>query len=78
MANDGARTYPRYWPDADGWSEWVRPVVDNYRIACCDCGLVHNMEFRTADDGLPEFRVSRNNRSTGQLRRHAGITVKTS
>lgn len=30
----------------DGWSRWVQPVMSNYRMACCDCGLVHTMEFR--------------------------------
>jgi len=30
----------------DGWSEWVYPYMDNYKIACCDCGLVHDMELK--------------------------------
>lgn len=30
----------------NGWSRWVPPTMKGYRIACCDCGLVHNMEFR--------------------------------
>jgi hypothetical protein len=29
----------------NGWSRWVRPVPRNYMMACCDCGLVHRMEF---------------------------------
>lgn len=28
-----------------GWSEWDFPVMTGYKIACCDCGLVHDMEF---------------------------------
>lgn len=28
----------------DGWSDWVHPLP-GYRMKCCDCGLVHNMEF---------------------------------
>lgn len=31
---------------ADGWSRWVSPVMRGYKMACCDCGLVHDMEFR--------------------------------
>lgn len=29
-----------------GWSRWVPPLHKGYRMACCDCGLVHNMEFK--------------------------------
>lgn len=29
-----------------GWSRWVPPLHKGYKLACCDCGLVHNMEFR--------------------------------
>lgn len=29
-----------------GWSEWVFPK-DNYLMKCCDCGLVHEMQFKT-------------------------------
>lgn len=30
----------------DGWSRWVPPLMDGYRMACCDCGLVHDMQFQ--------------------------------
>lgn len=30
----------------NGWSRWVQPVMRNYIMACCDCGLAHRMEFR--------------------------------
>lgn len=31
-----------------GWSEWVMPhPVKNYFFKCCDCGLVHEMQFGT-------------------------------
>lgn len=53
----------------DGWSEWIHPLP-GYRFSCCDCGLVHNMEFRIDDLGRINFRASRNNRATGQIRRH--------
>jgi Fe-S-cluster containining protein len=29
-----------------GWTEWVRPA-DGYRMKCCGCGLVHEMQFKT-------------------------------
>ena len=55
----------------DGWSRWVYPVMDGYKMSCCDCGLVHDMQFRVTDEyDRVEFRVRRNNRATAQVRRH--------
>jgi hypothetical protein len=31
-----------------GWTRWQAPVMDGYLMQCCDCGLVHVVEFRTA------------------------------
>lgn len=28
----------------DGWSDWSHPLP-GYRIQCCDCELIHEMEF---------------------------------
>lgn len=29
-----------------GWSDWILPTPRrSYKMACCDCGLVHDMEF---------------------------------
>ena len=40
-----------------------------YKIACCDCGLVHDFVF-VSDDGQDiGIAARRNNRATGQLRR---------
>lgn len=30
------------------WSEWVNPDNDSYMMKCCDCGLVHEMQFKVA------------------------------
>lgn len=30
----------------DGWCEWIYPRMDDYRLACCDCGLVHEMQLK--------------------------------
>jgi hypothetical protein len=48
--------------------EWVRPVMDGYKVACCDCGLVHRVDFRVITD-VVEFRVSPLPRSTAMTRR---------
>lgn len=58
----------------DGWSEWVHPLKP-YRMACCDCGLVHELEFRIDDKNQLNFRARRANRSTAQIRRHQGIKI---
>ena len=52
----------------DGWTDWVQPVRRGYKIACCDCGLVHSMNFRIRR-GRVQFQVSRNARSTAMVRR---------
>lgn len=54
--------------ESDGWSNWVQPLMSGYKLCCCDCGLVHTMDFRV-EDGQVQYRISRNNRSTGQVRR---------
>lgn len=51
------------------WSRWVQPIRRGYKLACCDCGLVHDMDVRI-QKGRVQFRMARNNRSTGQVRRH--------
>lgn len=31
-----------------GWSEWIYPhPTKNYLLKCCDCGLVHEVQFKT-------------------------------
>ena len=61
--------YKQELGDNDGWTRWVCPVEENYKMSCCDCGLVHDVDFRVFQDRA-EFRMRRNNRSTGQKRRY--------
>lgn len=66
------RTYPHDRTDAigaDGWSDWNLPVQRGYRLGCCDCGLIHEMDFRV-EGGNVEYRIRRDNRATAQIRRH--------
>lgn len=51
--------------------EWVRPVRRKFKMICCDCGLVHDTDFRIVGKHI-EFRSYRNYRSTGQIRRNNG------
>ena len=53
---------------------WVKPVRRDYRLACCDCGLVHSYNFRLVRSGKRgsqiQYQVSRNDRATAAIRRH--------
>lgn len=71
------RDYTKLQAGPNGWCEWQRPIHGsgkrNYRLACCECQLVHDMQFRVKKRGNRRldvvFRVSRNNRATAALRR---------
>jgi hypothetical protein len=66
--------------DAKSFSKWIDPPW-KYRMACCDCVLVHDFEFRIVLRGKAikaqvdgrnaqiQFRVHRNNRATAGIRR---------
>jgi hypothetical protein len=57
--------------DAGDWSDWVDPKQDEYLIACCDCGLVHEMQFRVAkfeSDTSNECEVIEDNNIHAQFR----------
>lgn len=41
-----------------GWSDWIQPVKHGYKMQCCDCGLVHTMDFRIAEERV-QFRAKR-------------------
>lgn len=60
--------YPRLKEGLDGWTKWVRPDHEDYKLACCDCGLVHRMQFQVVN-GQVEYRASRDMRATSQVRR---------
>lgn len=49
--------------------QWVQPVRKGYGMACCDCLLVHRLDFRIKN-GRIQMRARRDNRSTAQLRRY--------
>jgi hypothetical protein len=61
--NTSLAKYPK---QIDG--EWVRPIESGFKECFCDCGLVHKVDFRIVE-GHVEYRVFRDNRATGQVRR---------
>ena len=39
------------------YGEWTRPRLTNFREQCCDCGLIHRLDFRIVDArGAPARR----------------------
>lgn len=61
----------RKYPGGDS-GKWIRPIRKGYRLRCCDCDLVHSLDFRVVKEGKNsylEFRVFRDNRSTAACRR---------
>jgi hypothetical protein len=58
-------------------NEWQMPVMDKYKLACCDCGLVHNIDFKVIDDDTHKkiknasvlFKAKRNIKLTKELRK---------
>lgn len=49
MGNEARREFLAMDPGEDGWCEWVHPIPADhglgYLMKCCDCELVHEMEF---------------------------------
>jgi hypothetical protein len=41
--------YEQIWTNEDGWSDWFYPQMDKYEMACCDCCLVHDIEFQIVE-----------------------------
>ncbi len=38
--------YNKHADMGNGWTDWIQPVMKGYKMSCCDCGLVHNLDFR--------------------------------
>lgn len=79
------------YENPNGWSEWLAPVMRNYKLGCCDCGLVHDMQFKivkvktrgkgtfngpVVDGHRVLFRARRNKQSTRIQRRGKKVKVK--
>ena len=30
----------------NGWTRWIQPRMESYYIECCDCGLIHRLQYR--------------------------------
>ncbi len=52
--------------DGEGWEQKSGEI---FRLACCDCGLIHDMVLYHPKGGNIGIAAERNNRATGQRRR---------
>lgn len=73
------RAARRYRQEKAG--RWVQPVRKSYLMQCCDCGLVHRMDFRITGDASGytqqvQFRVWRHEGETKAARKKRGIVVR--
>jgi hypothetical protein len=59
--------------DVVPYGGWTRPRMRNFREQCCDCGLIHRLDFRIVD-GKVEFRTRRDDRATAAARRTCKFT----
>ena len=58
------------------YGEWTRPRMRDFREQCCDCGLIHRLDFRIVDDGKGtrrrglriDFALRRDDRATAAAR----------
>ncbi len=62
--------YPREKEQADGWTVWLAPRMNGYRLQCCDCRLIHEMVFRVVK-GQVQFAARRHVRASAAARRKA-------
>lgn len=63
--------FPLEHENDDGWSDWIHPLP-GYQMKCCNCGLVHSMEFRLDDAGQINFRASRTHANAPGARKELG------
>lgn len=52
--------------------EWQRLRIRNQKHGCCDCGLVHNIDFKIVIKGkrkILEARFKTNKKATSAMRR---------
>ena len=60
----------------NGFSEWVQPRMSGYFMACCDCSLVHEMQFRVAAGKVRGINDGQSVHVQFRARRAVGITKR--
>ena len=57
----------QYFQIKDG--EWFSPTMRGHKFMCCDCSLVHILDFQRIEGGGIRLRARRDNRATAAARR---------
>ena len=52
-------------------NQWVWPRRRGYKLVCCDCALVHRIDFVVDGRGRILIRLRRDERATAAIRREA-------
>lgn len=34
------------YANEDGWTDWQKPIMRSYLLQCCNCNLIHSVDFR--------------------------------
>lgn len=61
-----------YYHVTDG--EWIEVQMRNNFDQCCDCGLIHRINFRINAKGKIEMQATRDGRATAGARKHFRFT----
>lgn len=61
-------TYETLEPGPDGWEPWEK-YTKKFKLACCDCNLVHLIEMKVDSKRRIWMRWKRHERATAALRR---------
>lgn len=62
MSNSETTKCKQIKPLKSGWSRWQMPIMEGYKLQCCGCDLVHDVEFtamyrmRKRKNGYTEYR----------------------
>jgi hypothetical protein len=63
--------------DVIPYGAWTRPRMRNFRDQCCDCGLIHRLDFRIVDDGEGAAPPKGRSRpSSGQARSRPSLKIE--
>ncbi len=68
-------SYQNRFRDYRGWTEWIWPAR-HYKLACCDCGLVHDVRlqvFKVSNSARGVFLVDK---ALSRKRYRVGMKVK--
>lgn len=67
MTKKKAKKIGGYLHAQDG--EWIEVPMRGYKEQCCDCGLIHRMNFRLNARGKIEIQAFRDGPATGGARK---------